>query len=237
MSLSVTVCASQGVKTLRNTLSSYEKNKLLHLADERLIVVNNNSKLDLIAAEFGFRLVATEKNSGFACIKDAVAASNCKIFIFLEEDFELIEPPGLTKDRIQAGMDLISRNIAQVVRYRSRHNGGEPNWSHIFWKTHGQRQPTHLLDAVHWEEHPERIEGISKCGNVTDFFCASASHASFTLNPIMANVAWFKNVMMESLSNYQGVGQIEAVLNEDWIKSNATVAMGDGLFKHNRLDR
>jgi hypothetical protein len=55
---------------------------------------------------------------------------------------------------------LRQANKAQVIRYRSRHNAGRPNWARITYsgkeETIFKRQPNLLCNAFHWITNPEK---------------------------------------------------------------------------------
>jgi hypothetical protein len=50
-------------------------------------------------------------------------------FLFLERDFQLIEPSTCVYEQLTSGIDIIKKQKAHVVRYRHKLHPGRPNWA------------------------------------------------------------------------------------------------------------
>jgi hypothetical protein len=101
----------------------------------------------------------------------------------------------------------VQDGTAHVVRYRSRHNPGRPNWARILYKGHEddvfKNQPNLLCNFYHWVDSPEKRfpEQFWACpasGNVDGavdrskvFYCSKAFYCNWTNNPILINKKWW----------------------------------------------
>jgi len=104
--------------TLKNSLSSYQKNGLFECADEILIFFNEISgKDEKIAKRYKLNYIGAAQNIGIGkALKALVTHSQCDYFLFLEEDWVLIENPETTQKRIKTAINLLEEGRADVVR-------------------------------------------------------------------------------------------------------------------------
>jgi hypothetical protein len=74
-------------------------------------------------------------------------------FLFLERDFQLIEPDTCVYEQLTAGLKLIKEGTAHVVKYRHRRKAGRPNWAERMFRGHEDdaltgRQPNLFCNVV-----------------------------------------------------------------------------------------
>ena len=97
--------------------------------------------------------------------------------------------------------------VAQVVRFRSRHNPGRPNWARILYHGHEddvfKPQPNLLCNFFHWIDNPEKrwpdkfwpcqqngpVDGQADRSKV--FYCSKAYYCNWTNNPFMLSRSWW----------------------------------------------
>lgn len=226
-------------KTLINTLESYKKNKLFDIVDEKIIFFQNISNTDVeIAENYGFDVaIGSENNIGIGLgIYSLVKESTKKYILFLENDWELICDSNITENRLQSGIDLLNEGALDVIRYRHRVNYGEPNYGAQFFGKE-LTAPYCLLDSLFWNKDPdikfpEYIKKIEKNGEY--FYTASSKNANFTNNPTIYIRDFYLNLVEPFITqNFEPENHIQ----KWWETQNFKVGHGEGLFKHNRLDR
>lgn len=228
MTLTIAILSWGAHRTLKNTLDSYKTFGLDKLADQRIIYFQEISQEDRhIAEKYGYDYIGTDGNVGIAvAYKRLVEKSASEFFLFLENDWVLLEP---AKDEIEKGIKILEYGHADVVRYRHRRFPGSPLWT-LQFKGNEQERPTHVLDAVHWTETPENLEGIQR-GHL-GYYYASAANANWTNNPTMFRTAWLKRVVLP----YLGTRDIEVDFQSRWETMDwFIVAQGNGLFTHRRI--
>lgn len=247
--VSLGVCALHGKATVQNTLRSFRTSGLEQLVDEIFVFYQNahvtfsdGTSKEKVVRHFGYKFYGDVANSGFMCIQDVVNHAKCKYLIFVEEDFAIYSNQSDVSMQLRAATQILQTRTAHVIRLRSRHNSGAPNYALHAFRTQGSIAATHLLHSVHWSHEPERkYPGlIWKCYESPPFWCAKSSNADFTLNPIMFEAGWWQTVIRTKLDKRR---QSDANFNPDshfhfeWGMLNLTIAAGDGIFTHERLDR
>jgi hypothetical protein len=98
---------------------------------------------------------------------------------------------------------------AHVVRFRSRHNPGRPNWARILYKDHEddvfKNQPNLLCNFFHWIDNPEKrwpekfwgcgpggaVDGAADRSKV--FYCSKAFYCNWTNNPFLIHKRWWRD--------------------------------------------
>jgi hypothetical protein len=239
MSLSIGILSWGAHLTLENSLSSYKSNGLFDLADEISIFFNKITNKDIvIARKYGLEYLGDAKNIGIGkALKVLVNQSRCDYFLFLENDWVLVENKEITERRIQTAIRLLNENMADVVRLRHRFKYGDPLYTAIF-KEDEMESPGYLSDCIHWAKEPEKKfpQLISKISiDNEDWFFMSSKYACYTNNPCI-----YKKDFLETNVIPFAVGG-GAALEDDifpwWREQNFTIYQGAGLFEHKRLDR
>ena len=108
--------------------------------------------------------------------------------------------------------------VAQVVRFRSRHNPGRPNWARILYKGHEDdvfnRQPNLLCNFFHWIDNPEArwpekfvpcqagpVDGAADRSEV--FYCSKAYFCNWTNNPFMISRSWWQREYVANFDKFK----------------------------------
>ena len=238
-------------KTLENTLISYRKRDLQKLDSQNIIFLQEGTKdQEYMCRYYGFEPIVSPFNVGIArAYQELLDASTGEFFLFLENDWKLLENP---YPQILFGRNLLTADKCDIIRYRHRENPGNPLWTRQFEGREYDR-PTHLLDSIHWtnplkfpEIYEETLdyflidrlgyfeaeEGILPVDHVvTRFYITSSKNANWTNNPHMAKTSFLKEHVYPRIS-----GNLEGSLQSWWEKQDFKVAQGEGLFTHERID-
>lgn len=218
-------------KTLRNTLQSYDESRITFFAGEKLIYFQEISAEDIkIAKEFGYEYEGNSRNVGIAeGYGNLLRRAKEDQFMFCENDWQAIETPNDTITTIALATTLISEDVLDLFRLRSRENPGEPLHTRQF-QGREYVKSTHLFDALHWEDQPEKFPEIQEFINGVYF--TSSKYANWTNNPTLARTKFLQEYILPRLK-----GDIEKNLQAWWEQQSFRIGAGRGLFTHNRLDR
>lgn len=228
--MTIAILSWGATKTLLNSLESYKKHGLDTLDNDKVIFFQEYSKEDRqIAKDYGWESFGSPENIGIAeAYKLLVSYASGDLFLFLENDWELIEDP---YEQLRIAAEMLEQDIVDVVRFRHRTNPGHPLWS-LGFKGNEYAHPTHLLEASHWTDPTQFSTGVWTEEEYPDWYFAFAKNANWTNNPTMFRTDWLRENILPRI-----VGNIEAHLQGWWQEQWFTVAQGPGLFTHNRLDR
>lgn len=226
-------------ETLINTLESYKRFGLND--EEKIIYFQEIEEEDKeIARRYGYRYLGNDKNIGIAGgFSELVQSATGEFFLFLENDWQLIEYPWL---QLNASKALIKNQEASLVRLRHRAIPGAPLWSRQF-KGDELNHKEYILESVHWTEPGVDFPDYVKLKNVQldygigifldqYFSITTSQYANWTNNPYIAETRWLQDYILPRVS-----GDIERDLQYWWSGQYFAVAHAQGLFTHNRIDR
>lgn len=236
------ILAWKSGQTLVDTLTTYYEVGLLSILEEVTILFQEVSELDkMIANHFGVNFIGLENNIGIGKAFIQLAEhSNQPYFLTLEHDWKLIENTTTTYDRLSSGLRGIENNELDCVRYRHRRMPGYPHFSFrhqgneltYYDEEIGCTSP-HLLDAVHWTEHPETAFGpmIQKQG---EYYVTTSRYGNWTNNPCLYRKEFYLNVVKP----FAGDGiALEGNISKWWAQQQFKVAHGEGLFMHQDITK
>ena len=176
-----------------------------------------------MAEDYGYLWMGETTNIGIAeAYKALVGHATGDLFLFLENDWELLEPP---QQQIAEASRLLREGKIDVARFRHRKYPGHPLWTRQF-EGNEMSRPEHLLDSIHWTD-PDRFDHVTKGGQ---WYITTAEYANWTNNPHMARTEFLRQELVPRLS-----GDIERNLQAWWQQQPFIVAQGEGLFTHNRI--
>lgn len=227
--LTIGILSWKAPKTLINTLESYKKYGLYDMGEDKIILFQEMGFDDaLIATEYGYYAQGIPINIGIAAgYKSLVELATGDLFLFLENDWELIEEPTI----IYEAAERLRNNVYDVVRFRHTKEPGEPLWSRQY-QGHEMDVPEFLLDSVYWSDNPEQFYPLHR---EEDFIVTTAPFANWTNNPTMFRTEWLKNEIGPRMGNTDVELDIQA-----WWKQQSQYVVAQaipGLFRHERLDR
>ena len=218
-------------ETLTQTLQSYNEFGLDQLDEEKLIYFQEISGEDIeTARKFGYKWIGSVENVGIAeGYKRLLDAATGEFFLFLENDWRLIEHPTL---QIVDAENILYEDQMDIFRFRHRDIPGHPLWTKQF-EGHEIEHPTHLLDSIHWTD-PDKFEQINRYKGVQTFnewYWTTSKYANWTNNPHMAYTDFLRRV-----APHMGNRDLEADLQSWWEQQDFRVAQSNGLFTHDRID-
>ncbi len=121
--------------TLSNTLKTYIKNGFLQKTTEFLLYFNARQQEmeDLVAGLLQennieptkIKIMGDSQNHGILnAINWLIGNASYEHILFLEKDFQLIEPLECVMEQMATGLNLLESEQAHVIRYRSRWRPG-----------------------------------------------------------------------------------------------------------------
>lgn len=227
-------------ETLTNTLESYEKTGFLDMVGEVSLFLNETHPNDVeIAKRFGINTLFAQKNIGIGpAIKDLVRNASKPYFMFLENDWLLIENQETVRNRLATGLALLQSDTVDVVRFRHRRRYGEPLHSRVAFE--GNELPLgkdHLLDSIHWRSDPSELFPTyikKKIIGDEKWFFASSECGNYTNNPCLYERSFLEeNILQHAFGD--GIA-LEADIHNWWRNQEFRVAQGEGLFEHRPLE-
>lgn len=236
--ISIGILSWKSSKNLINTLDSYRRYGLLNISDDIKIFFQEISPEDeKLANQYQIPHIGNANNIGIGqAIIELLKQTKYKHFLFLEHDWELIEPISLVRERLSEGLMLLNQGY-DIVRYRSRRFPGYPLYSKVhkgqeltyYDEWHKVTSP-HLLDSLHWLDPAENFpDKIQKQGA---FFVTTARWANWTNNPFLIN----KDFYLKHITPFAGdTIQLEEKIAPWWVQQSFRIAQGEGLFMHHDL--
>jgi hypothetical protein len=235
--LSIGILTWKSYETLINTLNSYKKSGLLDMVNDTCLFAQEASDIDYkIASEYGINIIMTRTNvgigKGLSILAENAETDN---ILLLENDWVILpELFSTISEELSKGMSVIDRGVADVVKFRSRHKFGDPLYT-LQFANREMDSPKHLFECVHWRKDPEIDfpEYIFKDTD-TELYYAKSKYANQTNNPCL----YKKEFYLKNISPFAGEGiDLEGKIDGWWQEQDFTVAHGEGLFTHHRIDR
>ncbi len=236
LNLSIGILTWGSYLTLVNTLESYKKSGLLDMVKDVTIFAQDAKEEDInIADIYQVNIIASPTNVGIGKGLTRLAQfAKTDNILLLENDWVNICDTKDTYDRLLHGIRILINNKADVVKYRHRKNPGDPLYTRQF-AGNEMRSPRHLLDCVHWREHPDKdFPDFIQKDIDTGMYITNSKYANQTNNPCMFR----RDFYLKNISPFSGDGvALEGAIENWWTEQNFTVAHGEGLFTHYRIDR
>lgn len=235
--LSIGILTWNAHNTLQNTLESYKRSGLLDMVNDVCIFAQEGKDIDYkIAAKYGTDIILSPTNVGIGVGLNTLAEEAETDNILLLENDWIILPEFFSSvhEELVKGMNMVEQNKADVVKLRSRRMPGDPLYTLQFANREFD-SPKHLFECIHWRENPEIDfpEHIYK-DEETALYYAKSKYANQTNNPCI----YKKEFYIKNISPFSGEGvQLEEKIFDWWADQDFTVAHGEGLFTHYRLDR
>ena len=238
--ISICILSWNNVKTLKNTLASYQKKGLLDLSDDITILFQEISSEDRkLAKKYNLNVIGLTENIGIGkAVSKLIDNAKHEYVLFLENDWELIENSEKTHSQLNSGLQMLNSGF-DIVRYRSRKNPGYPvhsmqhkgNELNYYDTWHKVTSP-HLLESLYWLDPSESFpDKIQKEGN---FFVTTSRWANWTNNPFLLCKGFYKKNIQDIAVSSE---HFERDIAEWWVKQNFKIAQGEGLFTHNDLKK
>jgi hypothetical protein len=235
MDITLSYLSYRSYMTLENTLRSHKE--LLEAVAEKQIYFQEICECDLeFSTEYNLEFFGTTSNTGIrGGLLELLDNCRTKYFLFLENDFVLIEPLDTVKKVLNDCIDLIENHNIKVVRLRHESYPGEPLYSRNIDYVHmgGLK-----LEAVYRDNDISLIypDVVHRLELNYPYFYTSSNNAQWSNNVFICETSWLKTVIAE-ISKGDIDFMLEPTLIEHSLRNNYLVAHGKGLFTHSRLDR
>lgn len=236
--ISICILSWKSGRNLRNSLKSYQKNRLLNMVEEITILFQEVNEEDKkIAEKYKVKYIGLNENIGIGKgIEKLAENASCENILFLEHDWELIEDKNTTYRRLESGFNLL-KNDFDIVRYRSRKNPGYPVFSMVhkgnelnYYDDWHECTSPHLLESLYWLD--PAVDFPDKIQRKGEYFITTSRWANWTNNPFLIK----KDFLLNTILPFSGESaSLERNIAPWWVKQNFKIAQGEGLFKHNDL--
>jgi len=239
LDLTLGILTYNAPNTLKKTLKSLDE--IVPFFKETLIYVNPSPITEQtlkICDEYRFdKIQVAEKNgwigAGFGWLALNASANN---ILLLEDDFSLEERNiEKAKEILTSAVSLVQNNIVDKVKLRHRKNPGNPLYSRWFA---GQELNalTHFGDCVHWRETPD-LDFPQYCTKISSnplWYKFKSANCNYTNNPCIFKKDFYTKEIVPRFAIENT--DLETAATPWWTQQDYTVAMGDGLFCHDRKD-
>jgi len=230
-------------KTLKHTLNTYKDSGFLDCIDDFFVVIQKSERQMLekkVCEEFDVRYILLPDNgkmaSGFKAIYENAKHN---VLLFLENDFIIKASHNTVHNFLLNSLHFLSDKGCDIVRGRSRYQGGEPNYAYTYWKDESPStfiNHTHLSECIYWDPHPEKtypskISRISPVKGNDKWYKTSSKSCNYTNNPFLCKRDFFATEIAPHLVFGEN---IEDRLTPIWANQNYTCVFGPGLFTHDR---
>ena len=249
LDISIGILTWKRLDILRQTLESYRKNGLLNLSDDITIFFQEIGEEEIaLAKEFNLKWIGDKTNIGIQnAYRALVKNAKNKFFLFLENDWFLIENEEITRKRILAGISILENAHANAVRYRHRRSPGYPCSIVSKNRKAPHKTPKNDLSFVpSITENPEVLfKEISKSKiDNENYYFVPAQNTYWTNNPCLFKTSFvrelinidFENSKGEKINKKYKIPYKKISLEEDlgnyWRNTNYITALTPGLFTH-----
>ncbi len=253
LKISIGILSWGRLDILRQTFNSYKERGLLNITDDITIFFQEISEADIaFAKEFAVKYLGSDENIGIhKAYKKLVANAKYDHFLFLENDWYLLEESDILEKRLKSAMTILSENDAQVVRLRHRKNPGWPCGILFRNRKHPERTPISELAFVpSITENPCAIfkEISHKKIEDEDYYFIGAKNTYWTNNPCIFLTKFVKELLdldlpiPEEMKNKYNkryktsqvnVFYLETILATYWHEKTSNVTcLSPGLFTH-----
>jgi hypothetical protein len=240
-------------RSLADSLATYEAHDAFALAEEFLVYVNNRRpEIDDVLEPYvkkypQMRVMGDATNVGIARAMTYLTGNATRpYFLFLERDFQLIEPATCVYEQLTTGIELIKAKTAHVVRYRHRKKAGRPNWAEIMFRGKEEEvfrrgQPNLFCNHYYWVPEPDKTwpDKIWLCNKPgqPQMYCSDSFYCNWTNNPQLWEVEWWNREYVAAFDKFRSNDpwyDLEVYMNwepNSWNDRKFIVAQGDGLYK------
>lgn len=237
---------------LEQTLKSYKKNGLFDLSDDITIFFNEITEKDIkIAKKYKINYIGNTKNIGIQKgILELLKKAKNEYFLFLENDWSLIENQNKTYKLLDCGIKLLKNNEINVLRLRSAKKPGEPLVvKQVYDGTLASIPRIALISAIHVIDDLDK-KFPNECKKITinkiPFYVFDSKNSNYTNNPCLYKTSFYYNLLnndyynknldmsayaKEKKTSVKNIS-LEADIIPFWENANYKCAISYGLFTH-----
>lgn len=252
----IAILSWKSTEILEKTILSYTKENLFSFFDEKIILLQEATQEDIsIAKKYNIPYISTESNIGiegaWRMILETVKSEQ---ILILENDCPLIEKKSEIKKQLKTALDLLSKNIVNVVRLRSIKNPGEKFETTKKYKSYYQtalgvfkrflrpiKSKKLIGSSIYVINNPEILHSHEIKKYNDHCFLTNSSYISWTNQSVLFNKNFVLNTLLNRVKTYpssrtvNGFQDIERALNCKWWRKNKfPIAVCKGLFTHRR---
>ncbi len=247
--LSIGILTWKRLDILRQTLISYRDNGLLDLSDDITIFFQEMGDEEVaLAKEFNIKYIGDKDNVGIKeAYKALVNKAKHPYFMFLENDWYLIEKSDVVRRRIEAGISILESGKADVVRYRHRIRPGYPCGIVRRNRRRPELTPKDDLAFVpSTTDIPEKIFDEISATEIQGekYYFVGAKNTYWTNNPCLFKTDFVREIMDKEVKTLNPDRLIkkynvpfkkislEGDLGRYWKTTDHVTALSPGLFMH-----
>lgn len=245
---------------LTQTLQSHKSNGLFDLIkpQNRIIFFQELAKKDIdIAYNFECTYLGNSNNIGIldGFIK-LVEECKTEYFIFSENDWYLIENKDTTIKILEDCIELLNKDLCDIVKLRHRQNPGNPLYSKPEntdeWLKQDISNFPYKLESLSWVDEPNKVYNNLFNEYICNYkwYITTLEHQKWSNNIFIAKTSYLKNIVLPLIKNinidinkYTGLEDILINYNNYYGKSiefdniinlfkKTKIGAGEGLFTH-----
>jgi hypothetical protein len=237
INISIGILTWNSYRTLSNTLNTYKRSGLLDMVNDVCIFSQEGQSKDYkISREYNTDIILSPTNVGIGkAFSRLVNSAETDYILLLENDWIIIDDYfPIVYDQLSKAVRMLETGKADVVKLRNRRIPGDPLYT-LQFNGREMDSPKHLIECVHWIEDPDiDFPDYIKKDEETGLYYAKSKYANHTNNPCLFK----KSFYTKNISPFAGDGiDLEGNIQEWWQNQDFTVAHGEGLFTHYRIDR
>jgi FkbM family methyltransferase len=233
--ISVGILSWDSHEVLEETLETYYNNGFFKLVSDVTILFQEVTPEDkALAKKYGLKFIGLDNNIGIGKAMQILAEqAKEEYFLFLENDWQIIENYKTTKRRLFAALDLLEEGY-KVVRLRSRQKYGYPLHSEIYkgnelkhYDSNIGLMSPHLFECIHWTKDPD-LQFPNQISKHKYHYVTTSRWSSWTNNPCLLKTEF----LLDIIEPFTNDLLLEPSISKWWVNQNYGIAWGEGLFKH-----
>ena len=253
----VCILSWRSPEILEKTLETYKKNKLFDFFDEKLILFQEITQEDInVATKYGIPYLSTEKNIGIeAGWRKILEHVQSDYVLMLENDCPVIEPSTVIATQLNTAIELLSKDIADIVRLRSITAPGEKfdtinkyksyycnNCCFIKRLLRPFKARRLIGSAIYSISNPDKKHPHELKKYNSHCYITNSAHLNWTNQSVIFNKRFVLHTLLNRVQTHpsnrllNGFQDIERALNcQWWRKSKFPIGVCSGIFTHQRL--
>jgi len=260
--ISLTVLTWRAPKTLQSSLSSIKE--LLPFFDELILVCQESDPREMtIGANFGFRIIALEKNIGIqGGMKECFESARNELILFYENDLVLNQSVDKAKSLLTEAAAKLQKQEIDFVKFRflPGNQNAKGKYFSKYWRVNNNKVRRRISGYLRFQKANRSLgtaiqyiwqksldaPGFNRISE--NFFQTTTQYGKWENRAVLTSKAYFRKLLKFAEANpssriVNGSPDLEHPLNckknRKWLikqKSSFLIAV-PGLFGHRRHDR
>ena len=207
-------------RSFKDSMATYEALGLFDVIGEFTVYINKRTEaVDAVAADFArrhknIRVMGSVENVGILRgMNYLIGNASQPYFMFLERDFQLIEPATCVVEQLAAGLKMLKAGKAHVMRYRHQKQPGRPNWAARMFmgkedEVFKRGQPNLFCNHHYWykggeKRWPDKMWICNEGAGEPTMWCSDSFYCNWTNNPQMWSVKWWMDEYVARFPNFK----------------------------------